>query len=658
MDLQPLSKIFHFVNTTHFVSNVWTHASHDLLNWMSWVSTAEMRLASGHDASFSSPSLSFPAVQLKNVFRLADDSYMKSVEHRGGWASILRRMITEGSISKDGRVLLLDIVEKWFYWSIIDGKPNPAIDTDWIGILHYVGGLPGHLPEIAKLESVLKVQTFRDSLPFCKGIIVLSLSQKKWLQTHFIQRGGYQVPIIALKHPIGSPDMRQFSMSGFINSENGRKVIALGTQYRKTATIYQMKVPYAKAWLPGTKDQKKIAWLRGHDFQALNYYPDLSSVDIMYTDSANEYDKMLVENIIVIDMWGASANNAVLECIASNTPFFVTALEAVKEYVGSSYPLLFNHYSEVERIVNNTRLLYESYRAAHRYLVALDKSALSTERFIESLVLASKGKYLSVPQTANLLVDNTRMDSLLLVVCGHGKAERTPVLQASIEHLVNSVSQNPSFRFRCLLYVHELTIFQNAVEHFPMCKVVLNKGKLWVSHMLQVGVVREDYVALLMDDIDIRGTNVFRMVNELKRVNFDVISSAIPGWHYKALLPRPECQSHRVAFVDMLFAVMTRNAWNCWQSQLDLSINHFGWGYDATFASLCGVKIGVSDMDTSQHAGHECATGGECTRTYDSSQAMDQLHNWLMLVYKLKTPKDVFERLKNMSETQYGYCEF
>jgi hypothetical protein len=144
-----------------------------------------------------------------------------------------------------------------------------------------------------------------------------------------------------------------------------------------------------------------MAWLRGHDFQALNYYPDLSSVDIMYTGSADEYDRMLVENIIIIDMWDASANNAVLECIASNTPFFVTALEAVKEYVGPKYPLLFNHYSEVERIVKNTRLLYKHYRAAHKYLVALDKSPLSIERFIESLVLASEGRYLSNLQRAN-----------------------------------------------------------------------------------------------------------------------------------------------------------------------------------------------------------------------------------------------------------------
>ena len=250
------------------------------------------------------------------------------------------------------------------------------------------------------------------------------------------------------------------------------------------------------------------------------------------------------------------------------------------------------------------------------------------------------------------------MDSFLLVVCGHGKPERTPVLKASIMHLVKVLSRNPSLEFRCLLYVQESSIYQDTVEHFPMCTVVLNKNQLWVSHMLKVGTVKEDYVALLMDDIDIRGANVFRMVNEMKRVNFDVISSAVPGWHYKALLPRRECQSHRVAFVDMLFTVMTRNAWLCWQSKLDMSLNRFGWGYDATFASLCGVKIGVSDIDTSQHTGIECATGGECTRTYDSKQAMRQMHEWLMHVNQLKSPQAVFEQLKIMSEAEYDYCEF
>jgi hypothetical protein len=109
----------------------------------------------------------------------------------------------------------------------------------------------------------------------------------------------------------------------------------------------------------------------------------------------------------------------------------------------------------------------------------------------------------------------------------------------------------------------------------------------------------------------------------------------------------------------MLFTVMTRNAWLCWQSKLDMSLNRFGWGYDATFASLCGVKIGVSDIDTSQHTGNVyCATGGECTRTYDSKQAMRQMHQWLMRVNQLKSPQAVFERLKNMSEAEYDYCEF
>ena len=58
-----------------------------------------------------------------------------------------------------------------------------------------------------------------------------------------------------------------------------------------------------------------------------------------------DYDRLLSENIVFVELHDANANNAIIECIARATPLLINPLPAVVEYLGRDYPL---YYSSLE----------------------------------------------------------------------------------------------------------------------------------------------------------------------------------------------------------------------------------------------------------------------------------------------------------------------
>ena len=87
-----------------------------------------------------------------------------------------------------------------------------------------------------------------------------------------------------------------------------------------------------------------------------------------------------------MDFIDASANNAIVECISANIPFFTKRLPAIEEYLGKDYPMYFNNLSEVENIINDDVKLKEIYTKTNLYLRNLDKKQLSYEYFCDKLL--------------------------------------------------------------------------------------------------------------------------------------------------------------------------------------------------------------------------------------------------------------------------------
>jgi hypothetical protein len=96
--------------------------------------------------------------------------------------------------------------------------------------------------------------------------------------------------------------------------------------------------------------------------------------------TADRYDALLAENVVAIELFDASANNIVIECMARNTPILVNRQPAAVEYLSEGYPLYFSDPEEIPELLTHERVI-----AAHEYLANLEKSWLDGAVFRESV---------------------------------------------------------------------------------------------------------------------------------------------------------------------------------------------------------------------------------------------------------------------------------
>ena len=100
-----------------------------------------------------------------------------------------------------------------------------------------------------------------------------------------------------------------------------------------------------------------------------------------YTNTYEEYDDILSQNIVFVDLFDAAANNTVLECIIRNTPIIIRKIEGVVEYLGENYPLYFTKLDQVNNLLKSDNII-----KAHEYLKNMNKSDISINYFIKSLI--------------------------------------------------------------------------------------------------------------------------------------------------------------------------------------------------------------------------------------------------------------------------------
>tara|TARA_R100000908_G_scaffold64981_1_gene51018 strand:- start:6598 stop:7014 length:417 start_codon:yes stop_codon:yes gene_type:complete len=107
-----------------------------------------------------------------------------------------------------------------------------------------------------------------------------------------------------------------------------------------------------------------------------------AGVEILDWLSHNDYDDILTSGIVFLDLYDSSANNAVIECIARNTPLLVNKHPAVVEYCGEDYPLYFENLDHAASILYDKDLII----SAHEYLKNMDKSWLNGAYFANDVV--------------------------------------------------------------------------------------------------------------------------------------------------------------------------------------------------------------------------------------------------------------------------------
>lgn len=275
--------------------------------------------------------------------------------HREGWPYAVSKL---RELHREDGLLLDDFVEQtWTYHGRKDVIARP-----WAGIFHHTPDPPAFWAHHA-IGRLTDNPAFKESLKRLKVAFTLSEYLAKWIREH------WGVPAVALKYAAGTAGQPWDAALAF----RERRLFQAGYYQRDTRFIHRLDAP---GWRRLRVLSSK-AHVRAYDGWCAALpgleYPRVEEAG--YLPNAR-YDEMLASSVVVQHVLDASANTAIVECIARSVPLVVNRHPAVEEYLRPDYPLYHDGPESVPALLTQEKIL-----AAHEHLKALDKSWLTAEAF-------------------------------------------------------------------------------------------------------------------------------------------------------------------------------------------------------------------------------------------------------------------------------------
>ena len=306
--------------------------------------------------------------------------------HRSGWGYAIDAL---GSLHNPRGVLFDGFLEKNFAWLYKNNVSTGRIPytRPWVGFFHNPMNVPDWFFSSYSLRNIIDSRPFRESLSNCLGLYTLSRNLSDELSREL------GVPICNLIHPTEVPELT-FSLKKFIENQS-KKIVSIGWWLRKLNSIYNLPLSdssgYTKVRLltydkehPRKTIDKLMITERRETMSFMNGSTPSeyeNNTEDMSRLSNENYDKLLSENIVFLDLYDSSANNAVIECIARTTPILINKLPSTLEYLGEDYPFFFESLDEAASKALDLDLV----RKTHEYLKACDtRKKLSQEYFARS----------------------------------------------------------------------------------------------------------------------------------------------------------------------------------------------------------------------------------------------------------------------------------
>jgi len=291
--------------------------------------------------------------------------------HRSGWSFAVTSLL---DLHNPHGILVDGFIDRTF---ATDAVRRKVYTEPWIGFVHVPPHVPEWLHDTQTNEAIFSTGEWKQSEPFCRGLFTLSGYHRKYLESRF------SFPVENLVHPTALPDLK-WSMDRF-RSNKDKKIIQSGWWLRRATSIYLLDVNgYKKIILmKQDADADRHLDLEMENLQLRERIGKRELVSIQKIDYLphRKYDHWMSENLVFLDLFDASASNAVIECIVRNTPLLINPLEPVIEYLGAGYPLYFKSLEEAARKAEDLDLVYH----AHCYLADLpEKKKLTGEYFRES----------------------------------------------------------------------------------------------------------------------------------------------------------------------------------------------------------------------------------------------------------------------------------
>ena len=337
-----------------------------------------------------------------NMKYILQDNYVGL--HRSGWSYVIDNL----NKYHDNTKIICDLyLDRTFHWKCDDFAKLSVVPytKPWIGFIHHT--LEEEYSE-NNTVNLFKNPYFIKSLQFCKGLYVLSQYLKvKVMQLLKNNKDNRDINVYSLTHPTEFiSNEKQFTINKFLSnssSSSTRCIIQVGAWLRNLNAINILKLGdnplkltksilkgkkmesyYIESSKSSTQTQTEVETLvpsqeicRDNNTKATILDNDINV--ITYLDNDN-YDLLLMKNIVFINLIDASAVNTIIECIVRNTPIFVNRLPSTEEALGSSYPLFYNDISEVTNMLNINKIM-----DGYNYLHKMNKDKFKIETFISEL---------------------------------------------------------------------------------------------------------------------------------------------------------------------------------------------------------------------------------------------------------------------------------
>lgn len=303
--------------------------------------------------------------------------------HRSGWGYVLDLL---SDYHREDATVMDSWLERTFAWEKQKNAQLRLIPyrEPWVGVMHHPPNTPSWFSDQANPYAIIQSKEFQDSLPMCKGLYVLSKYHADFLKC-FIKN----VPVEVIYHPTEIPKTK-FSFDKFV-SNNNKKLINIGYWLRKLSSIYQLDVDQgiyqkirllpATTWVPPHIIENILDIEAGFRKTTLTDEMKRSVIDVRHMPN-EDYDELLSKNILFVDLYDASANNCIIECMVRATPVLVNPLPAVVEYLGLEYPFYFSNLADASKKLRNHDLI----KAAHEYLTKSEiTEKVTSEYFLKTI---------------------------------------------------------------------------------------------------------------------------------------------------------------------------------------------------------------------------------------------------------------------------------
>lgn len=300
--------------------------------------------------------------------------------HRSGWSYCISSLMPLHSRSG---IFVDDFIERSFSWDlgeyyVKNNVHDLPYKKKWIGFFHNPPDTPEWFDMYHNPVAIIERKVFQDSLKTCKCIITLSDYIKNWLSDKI------SVPIISVKHPTETPKIK-WSLEKFQKQKN-IPIIQLGYWLRDLFAIHNLKTGprFTKIIMPSDENMAMDVIKRKEKTQK-RFWEDKykwSGIIIKSFLSNSDYDDIMSRCIVFLKLYDSSANNAIVECIARNTPVLVNRIPAVVEYLGEDYPFYFDDIEEAGIKLMNYELIVRS----HKYLNNMNKDWISGKYFAKDII--------------------------------------------------------------------------------------------------------------------------------------------------------------------------------------------------------------------------------------------------------------------------------